>query len=337
MNKLLVLFTFLLSFQSLAQNFEKNYLGRTRIYVGNSGYDITQEGSEQNIEAGIESEGFVYQNDRFDNTAILPVRIEIFSNNLKGLSEYEISVIRKNLGSNLEDKAFKNFLSVDLLSLERSRISELTVDKIKYFNLRYTGIVSLANDQFKIIFEGNVSPTPRVRKVEASEAYKTYVHDFTVGSEEILDTPIGTMGMSSDGLAFTETDKELNRNDTLKSLLGDSNFSIGIQLFNFIQARVGMSIDSVNIKGAHNIAKFDSVARELNIDMKIGKFFKKGVLKDMSLYFNMKQNNSNVFIKNSKDLTYRAEILNEDATTYNLGIRIPLKSAKKKDNPRIDF
>ncbi len=335
MDKLFTLLLFFCSFHSFSQSFDKNYLGRTRIYVGNQGYDITESGSAKTLEVGLESEGFIFQNDKYDNTAALPIRVEVYSNNLKGLSEYEISLIRKNFGSNLENKTFKSFVSIDLLTLQRSNIEPLIVDKIKYFNLKYTGIVSLANDKFKIVFEGEISPTPRVRTIETDQAFKSYIHDFTVASEEILDTPLGTFGLTSDALSFLDTDKELERNDTLTSLLGDSSFSIGVQLFNFIQARVGMSLDSVNIRGANNIIKFDKVSKELNIDMKIGRLFKKGVLKEMSLYFYMRQNNVNSFISNYPD--YAAEVYNKDATRYGMGIRIPLKNAKKKDNPRIDF
>ncbi|MCB9091367.1 MAG: hypothetical protein H6621_09980 [Halobacteriovoraceae bacterium] len=284
-----------------------HWTGLMRIKLENKVYDFNKIGQLGNFNAatlGVTSYGLGKTRHATNRTGFIPFQVEMTVRDGRlNLDQYRVALLRdgwQSYDKNYYSAVFLNALQWDREEF-RGNALPVRIDRFKFFELEYRGAIPLGGDKVKLVFMGKIAPYHLTRNSEMpadllegiEEA--TGIDDYKYGYERPGgDKPIWQIiGQGVEVYKFRATQRGVYNGDNLitqtipkafESFLGDSDFMIGVELFKFLEAKVGVSFDySTGIYGEHltgdiyindKILLMESVKKKLDLSLDLGKAFK---------------------------------------------------------------
>ncbi len=195
---------------------------------------------------------------------LIPFSVDIIvdKRELKNTYQYDVSAFATGFSDMVNDR-IAHEVRFDLLNFDRERFREngapIIVDRFKLLDVKYNVMITVIPHVFKITLSGKLSPLQSTRHTATPEDLQQLMIDKT-GDANIkfysADKDSTTFKqVFGSGLRFQndhQTSVQLQKGFSWKSVgaageafLGDSEFSIGVMLFNFLEAKLSYAMDGV--------------------------------------------------------------------------------------------
>ncbi len=285
---------------------------------------------------------------------VLPISFDIMidSSGKTSLHEYDISLLGDGFATQV-NSYYSHKADFSIFNFDREQFREngapLQVDRFKMMNLKYTGYITVVPGVIKLTFSGQLAPLQGTRyasvptdlsnlmKDQTQDADITFGstsnspwHDKVFGRPEIYHNRRIQKSVDEGGFAKTHI-------NLFDGMLGDSALSFGLELFNFIDAKMSLEIDGAqtisddNAKASTYFIEFDSVKKSFEVDANFGKRFPKTKgLRKLTLFAKVSQEKSNLHLEVERN--ENVQVLSHSTfnnTQGSIGIRWNLNRSKK--------
>ncbi len=290
-------------------------------------------------------------------TGFLPFEVRLIANDnlIHGsrIEDFEVSLLRSGVEDSNSSGTFINHFSIDLLSWDKRNYGEnianpLTIYRFKPFQARYVGVKKLGKN-VNIIFKGKLGFFQSTIDSHLPESLKNQIQEYVeselkFGKRDGREGGIFSYtGIGLDGYRSMDVqrrlwdDRDANKYNpisylkTFELFLGDSEFSLGVELFNFITASASISYNSDAVLDPEQL-KFltmNSVKRKGQINVNLGDLIKKSrVLNGVSVFAYIQSDKLRIRQEQTEDNGEIARFPELDFNNYNqnnvagIGVRV---------------
>lgn len=307
MKKLIYLFLFL-PMLGMTQSPEKAPIpwhGIVQIKVANKVYNFENVKDLRNLNRmilGVSSQG-ISRSIGPARTGFLPFEVKLIANdNLihnSRIEEFEVSLLRAGTEDANSNDTFINHFSIDLLGWDKRNYGEnvanpLTIYRFKPFQARYVGVKKIGKN-VNIIFKGKLGFFQSTIDSHMPESLKNQIQEFVDDELKFGKSAsreggfFNYYGIGLDGYRAMDVqrrfwdDRDSSKNNpltylkTFEVLMGDSEFSLGVELFDFVRASASISFnsDAVLDPAQNKFLTMNSVKRKGQVSVNLGKLIKK--------------------------------------------------------------
>lgn len=242
-------------------------------------------------------------------TRIIPFNFEVYLNDDQAtqLYDYDIALI----GSGFADKVnnyFSHQLDLSFLHFDRKNFREngapVTIDRFKIFDAKYQAMIHVAPRIIKLVFSAKFAPFQSSRESILPEDIKL---DLTRVTNNHLDffgnNPNDEQSFikKAYGSGMELHKNKLNERSLINSFLGDSEFALGIELFNFIDTRLAIAFDSTQSftdQGHGSIANLSNITKSIETQVSFKKIIPKvAALRNVSFFAKFNREKSNLMVQ----------------------------------------
>lgn len=314
--------------------------------------NIKQLGSGNNL-LGVTISGI--KSNFLSMDRILPVSFDVIfkENGNLDLHEYQIALLGSGFASQVNNY-FTHKASLELFQFDREHLNEglshsLQVDRFKFINVQYSGFFNVAPGVLKLTFSAQIAPLQGTRSALASKELNDYLKQIThnpnykFGNPDKASTFDKTLGRM-EIYHHHQIQNKLNQDGIFKTnvrlfegFLGDSEFSVGLELFNFISAKASIGFDGTQTVSRDKMTnttyyiEFSGTKKGLEVEADFGKRFPKSTGIRRFVVFAKMYNESNALIT-EEETTQGVNIVVDDSyhvTTGIIGVRYRFGKWKK--------
>lgn len=294
------------------------------------------------------------------DTKLIPFSFDVFvdANAMRRTYQYDVSAFGSGFAEQVSD-LYAHEVKVEMLNFDRKRFREnhspLIVDRFKIVDLKYLGMINVVPNIVKLTFSGKLTAIQSTRYTITPEDIQELISQKTGDPNAgLLSVPRNATALKQimgSGLVFhndfqanVQAKKGFSLN-TVKSFgelfLGDSEFSLGLMLFNFLDTKISYAIDGVQGSSNNDSGyEFDFISYKTtySADLKFERIVSaKSFARNFILFAEVTNEKSYLSVGNVAELNRLGKDYETDKTffyntTVSAGLKMTFLKSYKKDN-----